>query len=496
MDVHESPGAGDHWASTFDAVPDLILILDTRHRVVRANRAMAERMGCTAEELVGRSCFQVVHDSLAPPLFCPHARMLATGQPHTVEIHDERLGGTFLVSVSPIRGSGDTILGSVHVARDITEQKRAESQAIEAVRQRDRFLAMLSHELRNPLGAILNAACVVKRLQMQAGPLADALAVIDRQAQQMSALLDDLLDVSRVMQGKISLAQEQIDLTATVQDAVAAVRGLMDSRNQELFLELPDPTLYVRGDPTRLQQVQINLLMNAVKFTPAGGQIRLRLCREEDAAVLSVRDDGQGISSDMLERVFDLFVQADTTLHRQQGGLGIGLTLVRMLVEMHGGTVTAASAGPGRGSEFRVRLPLLAAPPKTPVPAVPVAASTVVSKVLIVEDNADVRSMLHLLLELEGHDVQEAADGRQGLETLVREAFDVAVIDIGLPGIDGYELARRVRSSCGPRCPRLVALTGYGRASDRAAVRAAGFDDHLVKPCNPAELLRVLAERR
>lgn len=496
MDVLESPAVDDHWTSTFDAVPDLILILDTRHRVVRANKAMADRMGCSAEQLAGKSCFQVVHDSHAPPMFCPHARMLATGEAHAVEVHDERLGGTFLVSVSPIRGPDGTILGSVHVARDISEQKRAESQAIEAVRQRDHFLAMLSHELRNPLGAILNAACVVKRLQTPAGPLADALAVIERQAQQMSVLLDDLLDVSRVMQGKISLAQEQVDLIATVQDAVAAVRGGLESRNQQLLLELPAPPLYVRGDPTRLQQVQINLLMNAVKFTPADGQITLRLWREKDVAVLSVRDNGQGIPGDMLQSVFDLFVQADATLHRQQGGLGIGLTLVRMLVEMHGGTVTAASDGPGRGSEFRVRLPVSAAAPDSPLPPVPVASPAVVSKVLIVEDNADVRSMLHTLLELEGHDVQEAADGSQGLETLAREAFDVAVIDIGLPGIDGYELARRARSSCGSRCPRLVALTGYGRASDRAAVKAAGFDEHLVKPCNPAELLRVLAQRR
>jgi CheY-like chemotaxis protein len=237
--------------------------------------------------------------------------------------------------------------------------------------------------------------------------------------------------------------------------------------------------------------------MNAVKFTPPGGQIRLRLYRDGDQAVLSVRDDGQGIPGDMLERIFELFVQADTTLHRQQGGLGIGLTLVRMLVEMHGGQVTAASAGPGQGSEFLVRLPLQAtAPRQLNRPAVTVAPPRVVSKVLIVEDNVDVRSMLHTLLELEGHDVQEAADGSQGLESLAREPFDVALIDIGLPGLDGYELARRARSSCGQRCPRLVALTGYGRASDRAAVKAAGFDDHLVKPCDPDDLLRVLAKPR
>ena len=494
MDELRCTRVKDEWALTFDAVPDLILILDNQHRVVLANKAMAQRMGCAPEDLVGQTCYQVVHDAHAPPMFCPHSRLLTSGEEHAVEIHDERLGGTFLVSVSPIRGPGGTILGSVHVARDISEQKRAESLAVEAVRQRDQFLAMLSHELRNPLGAILNAACVVKRLPAQAGPFSDALAVIERQAQQMSYLLDDLLDVSRVMQGKIAMSQEKVDLTGIVSDAVAAVRSLLDARNQTLTLDISDQPLHVRGDPARLQQIQVNLLTNAVKFTPLGGQIRLRLQREDEAAVLNVADDGEGISRDMLESIFELFVQADTTLHRQQGGLGIGLTLVRMLVEMHGGRVTAHSAGAGQGSEFVVHLPLLVEAAEGPSQAAPAAPSAVISKVLIVEDNADVRSMLQTLLTLEGHDVREAADGSQGLDTLQRERFDVALIDIGLPGIDGFEVARRARASCGERCPRLVALTGYGRPSDRAAVKAAGFDEHLVKPCDPDDLFRVLTK--
>jgi CheY-like chemotaxis protein len=199
----------------------------------------------------------------------------------------------------------------------------------------------------------------------------------------------------------------------------------------------------------------------------------------------------------MLESIFDLFAQADTTPYREQGGLGIGLTLVRMLVEMHGGQVTAVSAGIGQGSEFQVLLPLeVKTPKKSGLSALSATASTAVSRVLIVEDNSDVRSMLHTLLEFDGYQVYEAADGSQGLETIIREPFDVALIDIGLPGIDGYELARRARSCCGQHCPRLVALTGYGRVSDRAAVKAAGFDEHLVKPCDPDELLRVLAKPR
>ena len=330
----------------------------------------------------------------------------------------------------------------------------------------------------------------------QTGPFGEALAVIERQAQQMSSLLDDLLDVSRVMQGKISMAQEEVDLAGVATDAVAAVRSSLDARNQQLVFEIPEQPLYVRGDPTRLQQIQVNLLMNAVKFTPPGGRISLRLQREDQEAVLIVEDNGTGIARDMLESVFELFVQADTTLHREYGGLGIGLTLVRMLVNMHGGHVTAHSAGLGQGSRFVVHLPLLAEVAEPLHVAAPAAPSAVMSRVLIVEDNADVRSMMHTFLELEGHEVQEAADGSQGLNSLTSESFDVALIDIGLPGIDGYEVARRVRASCGEHCPRLVALTGYGRASDRAAVKAAGFDDHLVKPCDPEDLLRVLTKPR
>jgi two-component system CheB/CheR fusion protein len=496
MDELQSTRLSDDWARTFDAVPDLVMILDTQHRVVRANRAMAQRMGCAPEDLIGQSCHQVVHDAHTPPMFCPHARLLAGGDAHAVEVYDERLGGTFLVSVSPIHGPGGAIMGSVHVARDISEQKRAEGLAVEAVRQRDQFLAMLSHELRNPLGAILSAACVVKRMQAQTGPFGDALAVIERQAQQMSALLDDLLDISRVMQGKISLVREEVDLAAVLSEAVAAVRTLADARQLALVVDVPNRPLIVRGDPARLQQIQVNLLMNAVKFTPPGGRIFLRLQLEGQDAVLTVEDNGIGIADGMLESVFDLFVQADTTLHRQLGGLGIGLTLVRMLVEMHGGRVAAHSTGLGQGSRFVVRVPLLAEAALPPDHKAPAEPPTILSRVLVVEDNADVRSMLLTLLALEGHDVQAAADGSQGLATLTRERFDVALIDIGLPGLDGYEVARRARAACGERCPRLVALTGYGRPSDRAAVKAAGFDEHLVKPCDPEDLLRMLATPR
>lgn len=500
MDESQCLQIRDDWARTFDAVPDLIMVLDKRQRVVHANRAMAKRMNCEPEELVGKTCYQVVNDCHTPPMFCPHIRLMSGEDAHAVEVFDERLGSTFLVSVSPIRGPDGAITGSVHVARDITEQKQAEQVAVEAIRQRDQFLAMLSHELRNPLGAILSAASVVKRLSAHTDRFDNALAVIERQSQQMSALLDDLLDVSRVMRGKISLNNEDVDLVTVLGDALAAVRPLAAARNQSLAVAAVDAPLMVRGDPVRLQQIQVNLLMNAVKFTPPGGRIVVRLDGDEQNATFTVEDNGAGIARNMLDSVFELFVQADIAVYREQGGLGIGLTLVRKLVEMHGGRVWADSDGLGRGSRFTVSVPLRSSvmPAVAAVPsdsAQPVARE-IFSRVLLIEDNADVRAMLQTLLTLEGHVVHEAADGPQGLETLTGGVFDIALIDIGLPGLDGYEVARRARAACGQRCPRLVALTGYGQPSDRAAVKAAGFDGHLVKPCDPEELLRLVDKAR
>ena len=242
----------------------------------------------------------------------------------------------------------------------------------------------------------------------------------------------------------------------------------------------------------RLQQILVNLLHNAVKYTPPGGCIRLSLGREGSQAALAVQDTGMGISQDMLEKVFDPFVQAHAVGNRQEGGFGIGLTLVRMLVDLHGGTVTASSEGLGRGSRFLVRLPLAADSPRPSDGQGPPRPSTPALKVLIVEDDADSREMLQLLLELDGHDVRVAGNVAAALDQIAREAVDAVVIDIGLPGMDGYELARQIRARPHHRCPRLVALTGYGQPSDQAAVKDAGFDKHLLKPCDPAELSRTL----
>ncbi len=480
----------------FDAIPDLMAILDLEHRIVRVNRAMAERLGCDRDDLPGKLCYKVIHGTDSPPGYCPHLAMLRDGREHTSEIEDDRLGGTFLVSVSPLTDGEGRIVGCVHMARDITNQKRAEADARKAASQRETFLAMLSHELRNPLGAILNAAYIVKRAPAKHGSFREALAVIERQASQMSFLLEDLLDVSRAMQGKIQIRREVVDLCEILRNAVKLIRPKCEERGQTLEVHLGQDRMMVKGDPSRLQQVQVNLLTNASKYTPPGGRIGVSAHLEQDEFVLRVWDNGRGIPPDQLESVFDLFEQVDGSRDRQDGGMGVGLTLVRMLVALHGGTVSARSEGQGKGSEFIVRLPQFTAEAAARTLRRDDSHNASHARILIVEDNADSRTMLQALLQLDGHHVRVAEDGIAGLETLKTNDFDVAIIDIGLPGLDGYEIARRFRSLHREHEPRLIALTGYGLPSDRQAVFDAGFDEHIVKPCAPQDIERILQRTR
>ncbi len=374
------------------------------------------------------------------------------------------------------------------------ENARLLREAQEASRRKDEFLAMLAHELRNPLGAIRNAAYVIRHDVHDDQAIAKAGDVIQRQSQHMTRLLDDLLDVARVTQGKIQLQQDLVDLATTVEDAVAAVQPRIMDRQQDFSWEIADLPLFVRGDATRLEQILVNLLGNAVKYSPPGEHIRLTLTHEGNEVLIRVRDTGLGIAPPMLDRIFDLFVQSHQTIARSEGGLGVGLTLVRCLVELHGGQVTAHSEGLGHGSEFVVRLPLAPAPilrpPRKRVP--PRRSET--HRILIVEDNADSREMLKDLLELDGQEVQTAADGLQGLMIVESGWPNLVLMDIGLPGLSGYDAARLIRNN-GHHELRLVALTGYGQPSDRQAALEAGFDDHLVKPITPADLSRVLSQK-
>jgi len=370
------------------------------------------------------------------------------------------------------------------------DNARLYRDAQEADRRKNEFLSMLAHELRNPLAPIRNAVQILRLRSPGEPELQDVRDMIDRQVRQLIRLVDDLLDVSRITRGKIRLQAEPVDLTAVVQRAVETSRPLIDVRRHALTVSLPDQPLRVQGDPVRLAQVLGNLLNNAAKYTEDEGKIWLTVERANGEAVCRVRDTGLGIPPDMLASVFDLFTQVDQALDRSQGGLGIGLTLVKQLVELHAGRVQAHSAGLNQGSEFVVRLPALAeeSPRGVSANGAPPPADVPPCRVLVVDDNVDGAESLAVLLRLGGHDVRVCHDGPAGLALADEFRPGLVFLDIGLPGLDGYEVARRLRAQLGPDGIVLVALTGYGQEEDVLRARQAGFDHHLVKPADPAAL--------
>jgi PAS domain S-box-containing protein len=367
---------------------------------------------------------------------------------------------------------------------------RAEAEA--ANRAKDEFLALLAHELRNPLAAIVTAAALLRRPNTPADAVARPAAIVDRQARTLARLLDDLLDVSRITRGRIELRNETVLLAETVTNALEATRPLVDERRHDVALALPARPLYVDGDPARLEQIVVNVLNNAAKYTEPKGRIDVVLSEDAADAVLRVRDTGIGIPAEIMPRIFEAFVQGDRSLAHSGGGLGVGLTLVHRLVELHRGRVEAYSEGPGRGSEVTIRLPLSRQPLLHDRAAAGAAERCPPSAVLLIEDNADARHTLRRLLEQDGHRVEEDGDGLSGLARAEATRPDIILVDIGLPGMDGYELARRIRAQRGAE-PILVAITGYGQADDQRRSREAGFDAHLTKPVAPERLAEVLA---
>ena len=408
------------------------------------------------------------------------------------------------LTMSPITDRHGRIIGASTMAHDIREQKRlqreregllfrervARAQAEAANRTKDEFLAMLAHELRNPVGVIVNALAVLEASREAAAEptpqAARARALIRNQTQHLARLLDDLLDVARITAGRIELARELVDLRVLIQAALETERHQIERKQLRVTRSLAEGTVRVNGDPLRLQQVIGNLLSNACKYTPANGSIGITLTREAEQAVVRVVDSGAGIPPERLDDIFDLFTQVNPSLARTEGGLGIGLTLTKRLVDLHGGDVHAFSQGPGRGSEFIVRLPLAreGAHADAGGPPAPLLSPR---RIVVIEDNTDAREMLAIALRLAGHDVVEAATGTDGIEMARRHRPEVVLVDIGLPDIDGYQVARRLRQESEGRF-RLIALTGYGQARDRALSHAAGFDAHLLKPLDPSTL--------
>jgi two-component system, sensor histidine kinase len=372
---------------------------------------------------------------------------------------------------------------------DLRRQVQQLAEAEEADARKNQFLAMLAHELRNPLAAAVNALHVIRQVARDDRHLTNAVRIADRQLRHEARLLDDLLDVSRIVLGKVTVTPRELDLRDCVRTAVEGLNFAVQQHALRLTLDLPPDPLPVTGDATRLEQCVGNLVSNAVKFTPPGGSIVVTARAESGQAVVTVRDTGAGIPSDMLEKVFDLFAQADTSLVRAQGGLGIGLTLARRLVELHGGTIRAHSPGSGGGSEFTIRLPLSQGT-AIPLPA-DTEAPTRSRRLLIVEDNRDARQMLRAVLELHGHLVWDTGDAAGAVRLAVERSPDIVILDLGLPDVDGFETARRIRRRLG-QSVRLVAISGYGDVEAHRRGREAGFDRHLVKPVSPDELVRTI----
>jgi signal transduction histidine kinase len=373
--------------------------------------------------------------------------------------------------------------------RSLETEREARAAAEMANRAKDEFLAMLGHELRNPVAAIASAATIVKSEGRSAEQLEFAGGVIERQSRHLKRLMDDLLDVGRAMTGKIVLEHTAIELAASTRYVVKVLQTA--GQLGERLVQQDTTPVWVTGDRTRIEQIVTNLLVNAARYTTrSGGEIRIRVAREGDEAVLEVSDNGQGIAAENLPRVFELFFQAEATGERSTSGLGIGLTLVQRLARLHGGDVTVESKGRGTGASFTVRLPAIEAPGPLPRDSAPTPSGGA-ETILVVEDNADARESLCVALELQGHRVLGASDGRAALDMVRRERPRVAVLDIGLPGMDGYELARRVRAEFGGEII-LIALTGYGTTGDENRARQAGFVRHMTKPVDVIELIQVL----
>jgi len=384
----------------------------------------------------------------------------------------------------------------VGVMADVTTLKQAELALLEADRRKDEFLAMLAHELRNPLAPIRNAAHVLGSMETQAPRVKWVRETIERQVEHLTRLVDDLLDVSRIVRGKVVLKREPVELGNWVNQALDMARSLIAARGHQIAVSLPEQAIHLEGDPVRLAQVLLNLLDNAAKYTPDGGRIAIDARVVGAFIEIRVSDTGMGIPAELLPRVFDLFQQGERTLDRSQGGLGIGLTLVKGLVEMHGGQLEAHSAGAGLGSTFTIRLPVLSSVSAKPGQTLPNASPAAAScRVLVVDDDPAVADSMVMLLEVVGHDVRAAASGEAALELARSFRPQVVLLDIGLQGMDGYEVARRLRSEQAvDEALCLMAVTGYGHEDARARCEAAGFDRHLVKPVHPGTLCKLLAE--
>ncbi|MBV9316200.1 MAG: PAS domain S-box protein, partial [Gammaproteobacteria bacterium] len=483
-------------ASIVESSEDPIISKHIDGRITSWNAAAERLLGYTESEIAGKSIMTII----PPELHGEEQRILQRlrrGERiehfDTVRLAKDGRRIEVSLTISPLKDSEGEVIGASKIMRDIRRRKELERSLQEEHRLKDEFLAMLAHELRNPLAPIRTASEILSCLPAEGVHAQSAVGTIKRQVTHLTRLVDDLLDVSRITQGHIELQRQPVDLASVIAEAVETVEPQLREKRHRLSViaSTGHEPLYVNGDFARLVQCVGNILSNAAKFTDPGGEISVRTQADSPAAVIEVVDNGAGIGPDLLQKVFDLFVQSDRTLDRMQGGLGIGLAVVKRLVQMHGGEVTAASPGVGQGATFKIRLPRVSRPQAEHREVA--SFNSPRRRVLVVDDNADAANSLAVLLQLQGHETHAVYSGHEALECIESFRPHVALIDIGLPKMNGYELAQRLRSGAGPAQLRLVAITGYGQAHDRARGQSAGFDTHLVKPVDLPALERAIA---
>jgi PAS domain S-box-containing protein len=468
--------------------PDLIYVFDLRHRFTYANPALLQMWGRSRDEAIGKSLSELGYpDWHAAKHDAEIDRVIATKQQVRGEVPFTGTNGRRIYEYIfvPVLGADGTVEAVAGTTRDVTERKQSEEHLrklagdlAEADRRKNEFLAMLAHELRNPLAAIRTAADILGF----GGSTADVTAILQRQTGHVVRLVNDLLDVSRIMQGKVELRRETVELAEIVNRAVEIARPLIDGQQHQFVRSLPSEPIWLDADPVRLAQAISNLLANAAKYTELRGTIRLSAETSGEEAVIRVQDNGIGIDAATLPRIFDLFAQAERSIDRSQGGLGLGLTVAKSLIETHGGSISARSEGPGKGSEFAIRMPVVRTP-QAPLPVQPRPVAAAGRRILIVDDNADAALMLKMLFSKMGkHEIRVAHDGFAALEAVKDFRPELVLLDIGLPGLDGFAVAARLREQPETADVVLAAVTGYGTTEDRQRSREAGFDEHLVKP--------------
>ena len=472
-------------AAIVESSDDAIVGKTTEGIILTWNKAAERLFGYSAAEAVGQSITMLIPPERQEEERTILSRILRGERViHFETVRMTKDGRRFDASltISPIHDASGRVIGASKVARDISAQKRTEYELREADRRKDEFLATLAHELRNPLAPIRSALALLEHADRPDPAVERVRGVLERQVGHMVRLVDDLMEVSRITRGKIELRRERLELTEAIRSALETSEPRIRRAGLSLALELPAERLYVDADRVRLTQVISNLLNNAAKYSAGAKEVRLTVRRDEDQAVIEVRDFGVGIPTDMLERVFDMFTQVAANGRGGQSGLGIGLTLVRSLVQLHGGSVSAASEGLGKGSTFTFRMPLVEAPAPEAAKPASNGGNRLSLKILVVDDNQDAADSMGLVLKRAGAEVEVVHDGIAALDRVERFHPALVLLDIGMPGMDGYEVARRIRARPALRDVMLVALTGWGQAEDRRRSLDAGFDHHLIKP--------------